>query len=170
MRANAYRNRVDAGAVVRAERCHRSRRLPARSPLSRSVTAIATVRTTLDTSASPDDAWAAIRDIGALHTRLATGFVADAPRAGRPRGDLRQRNGHPRTDRHHRRRGPLLWSAEGGRTTHYNASLQVSARPDGGATVVWVADFLPDDVKPQLSAAIEAGTRAMKRSLDALGK
>ena len=38
---------------------------------------MATVRTTLDTSASPDDAWAVIRDIGALHTRLAPGFVAD---------------------------------------------------------------------------------------------
>jgi hypothetical protein len=44
------------------------------------------------------------------------------------------------------------------------------AKADGGATVVWVADFLPDDVKPQLTRALEAGTRAMKRSLDALVK
>ena len=54
----------------------------------------------------------------------------------------------------------LVWSAESGRTTHYNASLQLSPRPGGGAVVVWIADFLPDDVKPQLAALIEAGTRS----------
>ena len=48
---------------------------------------MATVRTTLDTSASADDAWAVIRDVGALHTRLAPGFVADTRlEPGRPRG------------------------------------------------------------------------------------
>jgi len=133
---------------------------------------MATVRTTLDTRASPDDAWAAIRDIGALHTRLAPGFVADTKLEAGARvvtfvNGMVIREPIVTVDDDARR---LVWSAEGGRTTHYNASLQVAARPNGGATVVWTADFLPDDVKPQLTAAIEAGTRAMKRSLDALAK
>jgi Polyketide cyclase / dehydrase and lipid transport len=133
---------------------------------------MATVRTTLDTRASPDDAWAAIRDIGALHTRLAPGFVADTKLEAGARvvtfvNGMVVREPIVTIDDEARR---LVWSAEGGRTTHYNASLQVSPRPGGGATVVWVADFLPDDVKPQLTAAIEAGTRAMNRSLDALAK
>ncbi len=133
---------------------------------------MATVRTTLDTRASPDDAWDAIRDIGALHTRLAPGFVADTRLEPGARvvtfvNGMVIREPIVTIDDEARR---LVWSAEGGRTTHYNASLQVSARPDGGATVVWTADFLPDDVKPQLATAIEAGTRAMKRSLDALVK
>ncbi len=133
---------------------------------------MATVRTTLDTSASPDDAWAAIRDIGALHTRLAPGFVADTKLEPGARvvtfvNGTVIREPIVTIDDEARR---LVWSAEGGRTSHYNASLQVAARPEGGATVVWVADFLPDDVKPQLAAALEAGTRAMKRSLDALAK
>jgi len=133
---------------------------------------MATVRTTLDTSAPPDDAWAVIRDIGALHTRLAPGFVADTRLEPGARvvtfvNGMVIREPIVTIDDESRR---LVWSAEGGRTTHYNASLQVTARPGGGATVVWVADFLPDDVKPQLTAALEAGTRAMKRSLDKLGK
>lgn len=43
---------------------------------------MATIRSRLETSASPDDAWGAvIRDVGALHSRLAPGFIADI---GRP--------------------------------------------------------------------------------------
>jgi Polyketide cyclase / dehydrase and lipid transport len=133
---------------------------------------MATIRTGLDTAASPDDAWAVIRDVGALHTRLAPGFVADTKLEPGARvvtfvNGTVIREPIVTIDDEARR---LVWSAEGGRTTHYNASLQVSPRPDGGATVVWTADFLPNDVKPQLTAAIEAGTRAMKRSLDALAK
>ena len=133
---------------------------------------MATVRTILDTSASPVDVWAVIRDIGALHTRLAPGFVADTKLEPGARvvtfvNGMVIREPIVTLDDEARR---LVWSAEGGWTSHYNASLQVAARPEGGATVVWVADFLPDDVKPQLTAALEAGTRAMKRSLDALAK
>ncbi len=133
---------------------------------------MATVRTTLDTSASADDAWAVIRDIGALHTRLASGFVADTKLEPGARvvtfvNGMVIREPIVTLDDEARR---LVWSAEGGWTSHYNASLQVAARSGGGATVVWVADFLPDDVKPQLTAALEAGARAMKRSLDALSK
>ena len=61
----------------------------------------------------------------------------------------------------------LVWTAEGGATTHYNVSLEVAGRPGGGAVVLWTADFRPDDVKPRLATLIEAATRAIKRSLDA---
>jgi hypothetical protein len=133
---------------------------------------MATIRSELETSASPEEAWDAIRDIGALHTRLARGFVADTRLEPGARivtfvNGMVIREPIVTIDDEARR---LVWTAEGGRSTHYNASLQVSAGPDGGATIVWLADFLPDDLKPQLSTAIEAGTRAMKRSLDALAK
>jgi hypothetical protein len=38
---------------------------------------MATIRQQSDVAASADAAWDAIRDIGALHTRLARGFVAE---------------------------------------------------------------------------------------------
>ena len=131
---------------------------------------MATIRTSLETAASPGDAWAAIRDVGALHTRLAPGFIADTKLEPGARvvtfaNGMVVREPIVTIDDEARR---LVWTAEGGRTTHYNASLQVSSGPDGGAVVVWTADFLPDDIKPQLAALIDAGTRAMKRSLDAL--
>jgi hypothetical protein len=133
---------------------------------------MATVRTALDTLASPEDVWDVIRDVGAVHSRLAPGFVSDTRLEPGARvvtfvNGMVIREPIVTIDDDTRR---LVWTAEGGRTTHYNASLEVSARPGGGATVVWIADFLPDDVTPFLSAALEAGAKAMKRSLDRLAK
>jgi hypothetical protein len=62
----------------------------------------------------------------------------------------------------------LVWTHEGGRARHYNGALQVSELPDGMTSVVWTADFLPDDVHGYFSQAIEAGMAAMQRSLDHL--
>ena len=63
----------------------------------------------------------------------------------------------------------LVWTASGGLTTHYNGSVQAAAPSSGGCTVTWVADHLPDEAGPALSAAIEAGMRVMKSTLDRLG-
>ncbi len=38
---------------------------------------MATIRSELKTCAPASDVWSAIRDIGALHTRLVPGFVTD---------------------------------------------------------------------------------------------
>ena len=38
---------------------------------------MATIRSELKTRAPASDVWSAIRDIGALHTRLVPGFVTD---------------------------------------------------------------------------------------------
>jgi hypothetical protein len=62
----------------------------------------------------------------------------------------------------------LVWTAEGGRAAHYNAALQVSELAGGLTSVVWTADFLPDDIGAYMSQAIEAGMAAMQRSLDKL--
>ena len=131
---------------------------------------MATIRRQCDVAASPEAAWDAIRDIGAVHTRLAPGFVADTKLEPGARivtfvNGMVIREPIVTLDDEARR---LVWSAEGGWTRHYNASLEVIAKPDGGAAIVWTADFLPDDVKPRLTAAIDAGMRAMKTTLDKL--
>ena len=38
---------------------------------------MATIRSELKTSAPASEVWSAIRDIGALHTRLVPGFITD---------------------------------------------------------------------------------------------
>jgi len=60
----------------------------------------------------------------------------------------------------------LVWSAEGGPFTHYNASLQVFAEKEGSTRVVWIADFLPDEVASNQNAAMESAMRIMKATLD----
>ena len=131
-----------------------------------------TIRKTITTTASASQAWDAIRDVGALHTRLVPGFVVDTrlEEEGRVRvvtfgnGAVVREPIVSCDDALMR----LVWTASGGLTTHYNGSVQVAALSTGGCTVTWVADYLPDGAGPALSAAIEAGLRAMKTTLDRL--
>src|SRR6476620_9304185 len=100
------------------------------------------------TRAGADDVWSAIRDIGALHTRLVPGFVTDTRLEPGARivtfgNGMVLREPIIAVDDNARR---LVWSAEGGPFTHYNASLQVFAERGGASRVIWLADFLPDEV------------------------
>src|ERR1700720_3543414 len=131
---------------------------------------MATIRSELKTRASASDVWSAIRDIGALHTRLVPGFVTDTKLEPGARvvtfiNGMVLREPIVTLDDEARR---LVWSAEGGRARHYNAALQVSELGDGLTSVGWTMDFLPDDIGGYMSQAIEAGMAAMQRSLDAL--
>ena len=92
---------------------------------------MATLRKQCDTTASAEAAWDAIRDIGALHTRLARGFVTDTRLEPGARvvtfiNGMIIREPIVTLDDEARR---LVWSAEGGWTTHYNASLEVTRGP-----------------------------------------
>jgi len=51
---------------------------------------------------------------------------------------------------------------------HYNGAVQVTSNGDGTSTVVWIANFLPDKLTPNITGAIEAGMAVMKKTLDAL--
>jgi carbon monoxide dehydrogenase subunit G len=131
---------------------------------------MATICKQIFTEASPEAVWDALRDIGALHTRLVPGFVIDTRLEPGARvvtfgNGVTIREPIVTLDDDARR---LVWTAEGGVTTHYNASAQVFAEPGGRARVVWLADLLPDAAAPAIEAAMEAGARAMKPALDAL--
>jgi hypothetical protein len=131
---------------------------------------MASVIKEIATKARAEDAWAAIRDIGALHTRLVPGFVVDTRlepgiRVVTFANGATIREPIVSLDETARR---LVWSAEGGRTTHYNASVQVLSGSDGAAKIVWIADFLPDALAGEIAAAMDTGLAAMKRTLDRL--
>ena len=132
---------------------------------------MASVRKEIETDARAQDVWAAIRDIGALHTRLVPGFVV----ATRVEPDARVvtfGNGleirEPIVDLDDSAQR-LVWSAEGAGTTHYNASVQVFEGTGGGSRVVWIADFLPHNQKVQIETMMEQGMAVMKKTLDRLG-
>ena len=122
------------------------------------------------TTARPEDVWAAIRDVGALHTRLVPGFVV-ATRLEPGARIVTFGNGmvvrEPIVDVDDAARR-LVWSAEGARTTHYNASAQVFAHGKRGSKVVWISDFLPDEVAGDIRAAMQQAAAVMKMTLDRL--
>ena len=131
---------------------------------------MASLRRDVLTEASTEVVWSAIRDIGALHTRLVPGFVVDTKLEPGARivtfsNGMVVREPIVAIDDVAKR---LVWSAEGGFTKHYNASVQVCAEVGGRTRVVWIADFLPDEAASAIAAAMDAGAAAMQRALDAL--
>jgi len=117
--------------------------------------------------ARPDDVWDALRDVGALHTRLAPGFVIDTRLEDGAR-TVTFANGVVAkevivdVDDWSRR---VAWSSVGGRLTHYNASAQVFA--DGGGTrFVWIADLLPHEMAPAIAEMMEHGLAAIQQNFD----
>jgi hypothetical protein len=129
---------------------------------------MASIRREIVTSARPDDVWDAIRDIGALHTRLVPGFVVDTRLEPGVRV-VTFGNGmvvtEPIVDIDDRARR-LVWGAIGGPLTHYNGSVQVFPEGQSQSRVGWVADFLPNEAADQIRAMIEQGMAVMKTTLD----
>ena len=131
---------------------------------------MAWVRKEIITKASADQVWAALRDIGALHTRLVPGFVVDTRLEPGARivtfgNGMVVREPIVDVDDVTRR---VVWSAESDKLTHYNASVQVFAGDNGRTKVVWIADLLPNDASQFVAQMMEDGMNAMKKTLDAL--
>jgi hypothetical protein len=132
---------------------------------------MASIRKEISTTAKPDDAWAALRDVGALHTRLVPGFVTDTRLEPGARivtfgNGMVVRETIVAIDEAERR---IVWSAVGGLLTHHNGAAQIVANQNGGATVVWIADFLPDEAASAIAPMMEQGMAIMKQTLDRLG-
>jgi carbon monoxide dehydrogenase subunit G len=122
--------------------------------------------------AQPDAVWDAVRDVGAVHTRVAPGFLTgcrmdDAPGAPRARivsfaNGMEARELIVDVDDTTRR---LVWAVVGGRMTHHNASMQISAEGPRHTRVVWIADLLPDELAGPIGTMIDQGLAAMKTTL-----
>ncbi len=129
---------------------------------------MASIRREIQIDARPETAWAALRDVGALHTRLVPGFVTDVRLEPGARlvtfgNGMQVRELIVDIDDATRR---VAWSAVGGSMTHHNASAQVL--PDGaaGCRFVWIADLLPNEVAPAIAAMIEQGMAVIKQTLE----
>jgi hypothetical protein len=130
---------------------------------------MASIRREVNVSVAADAAWDAIRDVGALHTRLVKGFVTDCRMDGSDARVVTFANGMVARElivdvNEEGRR--LAWSAVGGRLTHYSASVQVFTDGEGRCRLVWIADLLPHDMAPAISTMIDHGMSAMRRTLE----
>jgi carbon monoxide dehydrogenase subunit G len=118
--------------------------------------------------APADQIWDALRDVGAIHTRLARGFVTNT----RLEGDTREvtfTNGavvHERIVDLDDRARRIAYAAVGGRFTHHSASIQVFPDGDRRSRVVWIADLLPHDLKDLVGGMMDQGCAAMKGTLE----
>jgi len=129
---------------------------------------MASIRREVVIEAALEMVWDAIRDVGALHTRLVSGFVVDCRLEGDARivtfaNGMVARELIVTIDNESRR---LVWSAVSGSFTHHNASVQVFAQGDRQSRVVWIADLLPNELAGPIGAMIDQGILAMKQTLE----
>jgi carbon monoxide dehydrogenase subunit G len=130
---------------------------------------MASMRKETRIDARPEDVWDALRDWGALHTRLVPGFVVDTRLDG---GDriVTFFNGNTvrevlvDLDDEARR---LVWSIVGGPYAHHNGSAQVLAEGDGRTRFVWITDLLPNELAGRTSELMERGIRVLKETMEA---
>jgi hypothetical protein len=115
-----------------------------------------------------DDVWAAVRDVGAVHERLAPGFVVgtrleDGARVVTFGNGQVARELIVDVDDEARR---LAWAVVGTRLTHHSASLQVFTDDARRSRVVWIADLLPNELAGHITGMIEQGMAVMKKTLE----
>jgi carbon monoxide dehydrogenase subunit G len=129
---------------------------------------VASIFVEIPIDASPDDAWAALRDWGALH-ELAPGFVLETKVDGEDRlvtfftgRQVRERI--IAVDDERRR---LAWTLVDGPYAHYNGAAQVTERDGGGTLFGWTADLLPHEGAEQTRELMERGAEAIKGALEA---
>lgn len=118
--------------------------------------------------APPEVVWDALRDVGAIHRRLAPGFVTDVRLEEGARvvtfgNGLVVRELIVDIDDRTRR---VAWSAVGGALTHHNASAQVFAEGEARSRFVWIADLLPHELAPTIAQMIDQGLAVIKRTLE----
>jgi len=113
------------------------------------------------------DVWDALRDFGALHTRLAPGFVTDCKLDGEARivtfaNGTTAREMLVDCDDERRR---LVYAVVSERVKQHSASAQVIAEGEARCRFVWITDVLPHEIAPYISVQMDAGGAAMQKAL-----
>ncbi len=129
---------------------------------------MASIYKQMDLNAPADQVWEAIRDWGAVHKRLAPGFVKAVEVEPNARvvtfgNGAKARELIVGVDDAARR---LAYSVAGGQSAHHNASLQVFHIAPGKSLLVWVTDLLPDAAATRMNAMMEEGALVIKTTLE----
>ena len=129
---------------------------------------MASIRKEIVVNSPPEHVWAALRDVGAVHTRLAREFVLDTQLDGDSRlvtfanGEVVRERIVDIDDRARR----LAYAVVDWQTTHHNASFQVVPDGEGRCRIMWITDLLPDTLAELVGGFIEQGSAAIKRTLE----
>jgi carbon monoxide dehydrogenase subunit G len=130
---------------------------------------VAFIHKELIIDAPPDVVWDALRDVGAVHTRLARGFVVNTQPDGEFRvvtfaNGVEVRERIVDVDDAARR---VAYSASGAQLTHHHATFQVFAVGDRRSRLVWLADLLPAEARDFVDGMMEQGCVAIRQTLEA---
>ncbi len=133
---------------------------------------MSTIHTEILIWTSPEDAWAAARDVGALHSRLVPGFVTDTrldASADPPvrlvtfASGLTLKETIVACDDRARR---LVWTISGEGVVHHNGALSIHDAGPGQTRVVWIADVLPHNLADSFGPLMAQGLDVMRRHLE----
>lgn len=130
---------------------------------------MATVYKEFVVEAAAAQVWDALRDFGAVHTRLAPGFLtacsidAEGARVLTFASGLVAREALVGLDDVHRR---LAYTVTGGKAAHHHASAQVFDEGAGRSRFVWITDVLPDAMAAYIEPMMVQGGAAMKAALE----
>lgn len=117
--------------------------------------------------APAEEIWSAMRDVGALHTRLVPGFVTDCKLEGETRvvtfgNGMVVREPILSVDDQRKR---MAWTMAGDFAQHYNAVMRVI--PDGDKSrVTWDSDFLPHELGARMGPLQDQGLQTMKKNFE----
>ena len=129
---------------------------------------MATIRKEIMIEAPADLVWDAVRDVGAVHSRLVPGFVVDTTLENDVRvvtfaSGIVLREIIVTLDDDARR---LAYTSVGSRATHHNASIEVLEGGPGESRLVWTTDVLPAELAPFVQGQVDASSAIMKSTME----
>jgi carbon monoxide dehydrogenase subunit G len=128
---------------------------------------MASIHKDISIDAAPDAVWAAVRDFGNPHTRLAPGFVLDARLDGEARivtfaNGTVARELLVDCDEARRR---LVYAVISERVKQHSASVQVVPDGDTRTRLIWIVDVLPHEIAPYIDGQMDQAALAMQKAL-----
>ena len=127
---------------------------------------MASIYKDISLDARADDVWAAVRDYGAVHQRVAPGFVTDC----RFDGDARIvtfANGNVAREvlvTMDEARKRLVYAVTSERVKQHSASIQIVADGDNRSRMIWITDLLPNEIASYIDGQMDLGAAAMQKN------
>lgn len=129
---------------------------------------MSTIRKNIDLDVPAAAVWDVVRDVGAVHTRFAPGFVVDTKLEPGARlvtfaNGMTVRERIIAVDEQLRR---LAYSATSERIEHHNASFEVVPLSETRTRLVWTADVVPESAAERIGAMMEQGAVAVHHAFE----
>ena len=133
---------------------------------------MASIRKEIRINAPVERVWDALKDVGALHTKLVPGFVKDTVLEGHSRvvlfsNGMSVREDIVSVDATQRR---VAWAVVGQQFRHYNGAAWVEADPKGGSRFIWTVDLLPNEMASQVEQMMTTGIAVVRETMETNAK